>query len=148
MQKLCLIGTCVLMLASLALGQKDEDVIRKLDAEWSAAAQNKDVDKAVSVYADDGSMLPNHGSIATGKSQIREVWAHLLSLPGINVSFAPTKIAVAKSKDMAYDVGAYELTMNDAQGNPTTEIGKYVVVWKKQADKQWKVVADIFNPDK
>ena len=148
MRKLCLIGSSVLLLASLALGQKDEDVIRKLDAEWSAAAQNKDVEKSVSVYADDGSMLPNHGSIATGKAQIREVWTHLLSLPGVKVSFAPTKIDIAKLKDMAYDVGTYELTMNDAQGNPSTEIGKYVVVWKKQPDKQWKVVADIFNPDK
>jgi len=67
MRKLCLIGSSVLLLASLALGQKDEDVIRKLDAEWSAAPQNKDVEKSVSVYADDGSMLPNHGSIATGR---------------------------------------------------------------------------------
>jgi uncharacterized protein (TIGR02246 family) len=148
MRKLCLLGSSVLMLASLALGQNEEDVIRKLDAEWSAAAQNKDVDQSVSVYADDGSMLPNHAPIATGKAQIREVWAHLLSLPGVKVSFVPTKVEVAKSKDMAYDVGTYELTMNDPQGSPSTEIGKYVVIWKKQPDKKWKVVADIFNPDK
>ena len=25
--------------------------------------------------------------------------------------------------------------------------GKYVIVWKKQEDGQWKVVADIANPD-
>ena len=72
----------------------------------------------------------------------------MLALPGVSLSFVPTSIEVAKSKDMAYDVGTYELKLNDPQGNPTTQIGKYVVVWKKQADKQWKVVADIFNPDK
>ena len=148
MKKLCLLAGCVFMLAPLAVAQKDEDVLKKLDADWSAAAQNKDVDKTVSFYADDGSVLPSHAPIATGKAQVREVWAHLFSLPGVKVSFAPKKIDVAKSKDMAYDVGTYELTMNDDKGNPGTEIGKYVVVWKKQADKQWKVVADIFNPDK
>src|SRR5919197_4202059 len=148
MKRLSMLAGCVFMLASLAQAQKDEDVIKKLDADWSAAAQSKDVDKTVSFYAEDGSVLPTHAPIATGKAQVREVWAHLLSLPGVKLSFAPTKIDVAKSKDMAYDVGTYELTMNDDKGNPGTEIGKYVVVWKKQADKQWKVVADIFNPDK
>ena len=143
-----MLAGCVFLLASFAQAQKDEDVIKKLDSDWSAAAQSKDVDKTVSFYAEDGSVLPTHAPIATGKAQVREVWAHLLSLPGVKVSFAPMKIDVAKSKDMAYDVGTYELTMNDDKGNPGTEIGKYVVVWKKQADKQWKVVADIFNPDK
>jgi uncharacterized protein (TIGR02246 family) len=151
MRKLCLIGCSVLLLASLAPAQKgsaDEEAIRKLDTEWSAAAQSKDVEKSVSVYAEDGMMLPNKAPIAKGKAQIREVWAQLLGMPGVAVSFAPTKIELSKSKDMAYDVGTYELKMNDPQGNPTSEIGKYVVVWKKQSDKQWKVVADIFNPDK
>lgn len=145
------IGCCVLLLSSLSLAQKsnpDEEAIRKLDVEWSAAAGSKDVEKTVSFYAEDGSLLPSHAPIATGKAQIREVWTQLFSLPGMKLSFAPSKIEVAKAKDMAYDIGTYELTINDAQGNPSTEIGKFVVVWKKQADKQWKVVADIFNPDK
>ena len=34
------------------------------------------------------------------------------------------------------------------QGTVNTDVGKYVVVWKKQPDKQWKVIADIFNTDK
>jgi len=33
-------------------------------------------------------------------------------------------------------------------GTVNTEVGKYVVVWKKQPDKQWKVIADIFIPTK
>ncbi len=69
-------------------------------------------------------------------------------MPGFALSFGSTKIEVAKSGDIAYDVGTFELRFNDASGKPTTEIGKYVVVWKKQADKQWKVVADIFNTDR
>jgi ketosteroid isomerase-like protein len=71
-----------------------------------------------------------------------------MSLPGFSLSFGPTKIEVAKSGEMAYDVGTFELKFNDAQGNLMTEIGKYVVVWKKQPAKQWKVAADIFNTDK
>src|SRR5882757_227310 len=126
----------------------DEQAIRQLDKDWSAAAQSKDVDKIVSFYADDASALPFNAPIATGKEQIRQVWAHLTSLPGFALTFGPTKIEVAKSGDLAYDIGTFELKTNDAQGNVTTEVGKYVVVWKKQADKQWKAVVDMFNTDK
>lgn len=126
----------------------DEQAIRKLDKEWSEATQSKDAGKMAAYYDADGSAFPFNAPIATGKEQIQKVWAGLMALPGFSLSFGPTKIEVAKSGEMAYDVGTFELKFNDANGNPTTEIGKYVVVWKKQPDKQWKAIADIFNTDK
>lgn len=125
----------------------DEKTIRDLDAAWSQAAQAKDLDKAVSYYADDASMLPDNAPIATGKAQIREAWSHLLAMPGVSLSFSPAKVVVSKSRDLAYEIGTYQLMVNDAQGNPTKSVGKYVVNWEKRAG-EWKVVADIFNGDK
>jgi len=49
---------------------------------------------------------------------------------------------------LSYDVETFELKLNDANGSPTTMMGKYVVVWKKQPDGHWKAAADIFNSDK
>jgi ketosteroid isomerase-like protein len=49
---------------------------------------------------------------------------------------------------MAYDIGTFELKLNDAQGSPMTIPGKYVVIWKKQKGGDWKAEADIFNTDK
>src|SRR5450755_3700012 len=112
MRKLGVMGCSVLLLVSSALAtgsNTDEAAIRKLDAEWSAAAQSKDVDKSVSVYAEDGIVLPANAPKAAGKAQIRAVWASMLALPGVSLSFVPTSIEVARSKDMAYDVGTYEL---------------------------------------
>jgi ketosteroid isomerase-like protein len=134
--------------AQKSAGSADEQAIRKLDKEWSAAAQSKDAGKTVSYYAEDASAFPFNAPIATGKEQIQKLWAGLMSMPGFSLSFAPTKIEVAKSGDLAYDIGTFELKDNDANGTLTTTIGKYVVVWKRQPDKQWKVVADIFNTDK
>jgi len=53
---------------------------------------------------------------------------------------------VSAAGDLGYTAGAYELTVNDATGKPTTEKGKYVTVWKK-VNGQWMVVRDIFNAD-
>ncbi len=147
------VALAVLLLAvlgsSLAFAKDnadDEQAIRALDTAWSQAAQARDLDKTVSYYADDASMLPPNMAIAIGKDAIRAVWSKLLTMPG-SVTFAPSKIVVAKSGDLAYEIGTFQITVNDAQGKPATSTGKFVVAWQKRAG-QWKAVADIFNDDK
>ena len=149
------LAMAVLILVPVAMAQANakkssdaENRIRALDSEWSQAAQSKDVDKMVSYYSDDASAFPFNAPIATGKEQIRQLWSALMAKPGFSLSFAPTKIDVAKSNDLAYEAGTFELKMNDAQNNPTTTNGKYVVCWKKSAKDEWKVQFDIFNTDK
>ena len=126
----------------------DQQTIRDMDAEWSRAAENKDAAKFASFYSETGSVMPFNAPIATGRAKVQEVWTQLIAKPGFSLRFAPTQIEVAKSKDMAYDIGTFELKLNDAQGESMTIPGKYVVVWKKQKDGGWKAEADIFNTDK
>ena len=126
----------------------DEQTIRDMDAEWSRAAESKDAAKFASFYSETGSVMPFNAPIATGKTKVQEVWTQLMAKPGFSLRFAPTLIEVAKSRDMAYDIGTFELKLNDAQGAPMTIPGKYVVVWKKQKGGSWKAEADIFNTDK
>jgi uncharacterized protein (TIGR02246 family) len=125
----------------------DEATIRALDAAWSQSAGAKDLDKMVSFYADDASMLPSKAPIVMGRIAIRAAWSQLMSMPGFSIHFAPSKVVIAKSGDLAYDLGTFELTLNDAQGKTTTTVGKYVVNWQKR-DGEWKAVTDIFNDDK
>jgi ketosteroid isomerase-like protein len=125
----------------------DEALIRRIDALWSNAAQDKDLDGVVHPYADDASMLPFGAPIATGTDAIRKTWAGLMAKPGYSLTFAPTKIEVASSGDMAWEIGTFELRLNDAQGQPMEIPGKYVVTWRK-IGPTWKVGADIFNTDK
>ena len=143
-----LTAVCAVALAQSGKASKSEQAIRELDKAWSQAAQSKDVVKTVSFYADDASALPFNGPIATGKEQIKQLWSGLMAKPGYSLTFAPTKIDVAKSNDLAYEVGTFELKMNDSQGNLTTTPGKYVVAWKKQSNGDWKAELDIFNTDK
>ena len=126
----------------------DEQTIRDLDKAWSQAAETRDAAKCASFYSDTASALPFNSPIATGKEKILELWTQLMAKPGFSLHFAPTKIEVSKSKDVAYDVGTFALTLNDAQGTPSMIPGKYVVVWKKQKSGEWKAEADIFNTDK
>jgi ketosteroid isomerase-like protein len=124
----------------------DAQTIRDLDAQWSKTAAAHDVDGTVAYYSDDASVLPPNAPIATNKEAIRAGWAASVG-PGVDFSFQSNKVEVASSGDMAYDVGTYAVSMKDAQGNPVTDRGKYVAVWKKQPDGKWKAVADTWNSD-
>src|SRR6185295_7618309 len=127
--------------------EADERAIRDLDAAWSKSAAAKDMDRILSFYAEDASMFVPNQPIATGKPAIRVEWTKLTTNPGFAISFAPSRVEVAKSADMAYEYGTYTLMMSGPDGRPINDRGKFVVVWKKQSDGKWLVVADIFNSD-
>jgi ketosteroid isomerase-like protein len=127
--------------------RSDEELIRDLDKEWSQAAQNKDAARFASFYSDTGSAMPPNAPIATGRGNVQALWAQRMAQPGFDLRFGPTRIEVAQSKDIAFDIGTFELKLNDEQGAPMSIPGKYVVVWKKQKDGNWKAEADIFNTD-
>ncbi len=125
----------------------DEALIRKADMDWVNAAKSKKVDDWVAFYADDAVVLPPNDKTASTKNGVRKASGDLLGLPGLAISWTPTKIEVARAGDIAYDYGTYELSFNDAAGKPITDRGKYVEIWKKQADGNWKVIVDTWSSD-
>ena len=119
-----------------------ENAVRDADEQWSKVAAAKDLDKTVSFYADDGVVLPPNQAAVTTKDGIRNLWKGFLdSLT--DISWKTNRVETAKSGDMAYLIGTYEMTMKDG----TKDKGKYCEVWKKQADGKWKVSAEMFSSD-
>lgn len=125
----------------------DEATLRNLDAEWSKAAGAKDIEKTVSYYSDDALVMPPNSPVLQGKAAVRAMWQGMLNMPGFGGGWKVTKVEIARSGDLGYVTGTYEFNETDANGKPKTDKGKYLEVWKKQADGNWKCVADIFNTD-
>jgi uncharacterized protein (TIGR02246 family) len=125
---------------------KTEQALRDLDTQWSAAAGAKDLDKSVSYYSEDAIVMPPNAPSATTKEAIRSAWKDMIASAS-SVSWKATRVEVAKSGDIAYLSGTYEMTKNDASGKPVNDRGKYLEVWEKQADGKWKCGADIWNSD-
>ena len=131
----------------LAGDTKAEQALRDADAAWSKAAGSKDLDKTISYYSADASVLPPNAAIATTKEEIKKIWQDMLASPGFVISWKATKVKVAKSGDLGFVSGTYELTMNDTSGKPVADKGKYVEVWEKRADGKWKCGTDTWNSD-
>ena len=118
----------------------DAAAIRALDADWVKTV--KDPQAFTAFYAEDAVVLPPGGQMASGKEAITKMWQQMVAQPGFDLTFAPAKVEVARSGDLAYEFGDYAITVNDKRGKPQTSKGKYVVVWAKQADGTWKVMVD------
>jgi len=123
------------------------DAVRAADAAWLKAYDTKDVDKSVAFFDDQGSMLVPNAPIATGKKAIAKLTASGFALQGYKLTWHPDKAGVARSGDLGYTSGTYEWSFKDASGKAVSDKGKYLIVWKKQADGSWKVLFDMNNSD-
>ena len=124
-----------------------ETQIRSLDEQWSAAAAKNDLEGTLSFYADDAVLLPPNMPIAKDQKSIRESWAGLLG-PNTAVSWKVSRVEVAKSGELGYLYGTYQLSIKDPKGGPAmTDTGKILEVWKKQSGSKWKCIVDTYNSD-
>lgn len=125
----------------------DEAAIMQADAGWSAAASKKDLDAIMSFVADDTLGFPPNEPMEAGKDAARAGWEKILALPDVSLSWKASKAVAARSGDLGYSYGAYELSFANPDGSSVKDNGKYVTIWTKQADGSWKVAADIYNSD-
>ena len=131
-----------------ALGQaysKEEKALLAADAAWNAVYSVKDLEKSLAFCDDQVSMLVSNVPIATGKDAVRKAIAY--DFANGDLVWHANKVGVARSGDMGYTVGSYDLKMKDTSGKPVLDKGKFITIWKKHADGSWKVIYDMFNTD-
>lgn len=91
-------------------------------------------------FAPDGVALGNGkapliGEVAIAKSAD---W----SPKDYQLTWTTTDAAMSPAGDMGYAWGHYEGRGKDANGNPLVTSGRFITVWRKQPDGNWKVALD------
>ena len=125
----------------------DAAMILKTDAAWAKAAQSKKVDDWMAFYTDDAVILPPNEPTASTKESVRKLIGEMFAMPNVVITWGPTNVEVAKSGDIGYVYGTYQMTWDDAAGKPAADHGKTLEIWKKQADGNWKCVVDSWSSD-
>ena len=118
------------------------------DEAWFEAYSTTDnpADAFVDRVTGDAYLLPPDAPRTQGKEAIHAVIAELEAMPGFDITWSPSTADVGSGGDLGYTLGSYEMTMEGPEG-PIRIDGKYLTVWRKQADGSWKVTADMFNAD-
>jgi ketosteroid isomerase-like protein len=91
-------------------------------------------------FAEDGVALgngqpPSIGKVAIAKSANWDPKTYQLI-------WTPTDAQMGPSGDMGYTWGHFEGRSKDAAGNPVVTTGRYMTIWRRQPDGNWKVVLD------
>jgi len=63
------------------------------------------------------------------------------------LTWRPTLAFASADGDLGYTLGVWQSRRHTADGKGQVATGKYVTIWRKQADGSWKVVFDGGNPD-
>ncbi len=91
-------------------------------------------------FAEDGVTLGNGAAPKIGKVAIAKsaTW----SPKDYQLTWTPTDAMMGPSGDMGYTWGHYEGRSKDSHGNPVLTSGRYITMWRKEPDGNWKVVLD------
>jgi uncharacterized protein (TIGR02246 family) len=119
---------------------------RALDAEFIRHANAGDaVALTGAFYAEDAVLLAPGTPRLDGVEAIRPFWQGFIDSGAQDASIETTEIVEAG--DTGYGIGSYTCTLPSASGERARDTGKYIVVYRRQADGGWKVIADQFNSD-
>jgi ketosteroid isomerase-like protein len=126
--------------------EAEEAALRATDEAWAAAAsEGADAELIASFWSDDATIYSPDEPVVQGKPAILEMVTASLAIPGFNVTWQPTEVSVSASGDVGYVVGTNEVTVPDGDGGLITTRGRYVAVWRKDGEGNWKCVIDISN---
>ncbi len=90
-------------------------------------------------------MFPPDQAPITGRPAIKEYMAAAFATPGFSVQWVTGETRVASSGDLAYSFSRSRYSFPDSSGAIQTVFAKGVTVWRREADGNWRCVADIWN---
>ena len=126
---------------------RDEAEIRSASKALDDAETAKDIDRCLTLYAEDAERFATGSPPISGTEAIRKELQKYVTEPG-TFHWKTSKVEVARSGELAYETGTFLAQTTDSKQQPVTVNGKYVLVWKKQKDGKWRIIEDIDNPDR
>jgi len=112
-----------------------------------AALTKEDAAGLNAFYAPDAVMMMSNMPAWKGQSEIQTNVAKMFADVDLkDVKFTTENVEV--SGDLAVETGTYVMTVIPKGAPPMPDEGKYITVWKRQADGTWKVFRDISNSSK
>ena len=99
-------------------------------------------------YAEDAISLPNYSKMAQGIEAIKKSNEAMMASGMKMTKFETTTLMVSTCEDNIAEVGTYNMsfTMEGVPGE-MSDVGKYLTIWKQQADGSLKITFEIWNTD-
>ena len=114
--------------------------IAQTNSAFVSGFTRRDFEAVANVYTEDARIFPPGSPPVEGKEAIRGFWAAAAEQMGVS-AVQLTTVDLEERGDMAIEEGRFVLSGEAG----TLDSGKYIVVWKRQPDGEWKWHRDIWN---
>jgi uncharacterized protein (TIGR02246 family) len=149
MKVAALVGAMMLTAAGVSAQTKpagaDEAAIAKSRTAFQTAAGTQDGAAIAKLFTADGVEMPPNAPAAKGRAAIEayhKAFGQQWMMHGMTITSTETKVA----GDTAYDAGTYkQQIMSNKSGAVIDDVGKYIVLLKKDAGGNWLITHAIYN---
>jgi len=114
------------------------------DRQFAAMSFEKGAAEAFYHYLAEDAMGLNGPHPIVGRDKLYESMKE--GQDSYTLAWDPQRAEVSQSADMGWSWGTYVLSTLDDSGEEKKSYGKYLNVWQRQSDGEWKVVVDIGTP--
>jgi ketosteroid isomerase-like protein len=129
--------------ASPAASRSDSLAILAAARAFSAAYVRGDADSMAALYTEDAAIFPEGTPAIVGRDSIRRYWTLPPNRRITRHVLLPERIELLGN--IAHDHGRFEVA-GETDGAPWgPSFGKYLVVWHRAADGQWRMHLDMWN---
>jgi uncharacterized protein (TIGR02246 family) len=123
----------------------DRQTIEAAYAAWARAADAKDMDTWLTFLAPDALFLPPDSPALDTRESIRQFYSRLFADPLFSIKCKGRKVDLSASREMAWSTGTCEATFSGPNGEASGASTKWLKVWRKQPDGQWKCAVNTWN---
>jgi len=119
------------------------EALDKMEQAQIAAINAHDRAGATAPYAEDAIFISESGAPVKGRGEILAAFQKFVADPTLKIDYRPGTKSFSASGDVAYSTSEFTETFTDPATKKLVTIkGTNLSVWRKQADGNWKLVAD------
>ena len=117
--------------------------VMQADRDFNSDFAKRRVEGWVSWFDTAGVQVTREGTVPKGHDQIRAHMTKAFPDTAQVLDWRPTTAEVSGDGTMAYTIGTWNFWVRGRDSAASAATGHYLTVWRRQADKSWKVWADI-----
>lgn len=122
-----------------------EAAVRRITQEWVLACNTRHLDDLLELYVSDALVLRSNCPPIRGAAAVREFFFGALDAGLGEVEVDPIRVEVVG--DFAYEAGRCKALIPSSNGKRREERGKYLWVFARQPNSEWKLAADCWSSD-
>jgi ketosteroid isomerase-like protein len=147
-----ILAACAVLLlfaAGCRLSDKEKSAtaeeLSRMNRDFAAALNAKDVVAAANCYAEDATLYPANEPAVTGRADILNYWKGAIEAGATNVSVKT--IATGSEGSLGWETGQFQMDVRTPDGKVVVDKGRYTELLKRNEDGKWVSIMGMWNAD-